>query len=51
MLNEHGDERTGSGFHIGDGYIVTAAHVVENHLIKEIAVYESHEAATIVARG
>lgn len=34
--NEHGDLANGSGFHIGDGYIVTARHVVENRPIVEI---------------
>ena len=32
-----GDLTTGSGFHIGDGYIVTARHVVEDHSIESVA--------------
>ena len=28
------DLTTGTGFHIGDGYIVTARHIVENHDIQ-----------------
>lgn len=32
-----GDLSTGTGFHIGDGWIVTARHVVENLKIHEIA--------------
>lgn len=34
--NEHGDLGTGAGFHIGDGYIATARHVVEGRPIEEI---------------
>lgn len=32
-----GDLTTGTGFHIGDGYIVTARHVVEDHVIESVA--------------
>src|SRR5205085_10488897 len=31
-----GDLVTGAGFHIGDGYIVTARHVVEDHIIESV---------------
>ncbi len=31
-----GDLASGTGFHIGDGYIVTARHVVENNIIESI---------------
>lgn len=31
-----GEVASGAGFHIGDGYIVTARHVVENHTIELI---------------
>ncbi len=31
-----GDTSTGAGFHIGDGYIVTARHVVEGVTIAEV---------------
>ncbi len=32
-----GDLATGTGFHIGDGYIATARHVVEDHSIESVA--------------
>lgn len=31
-----GDLSSGTGFHIGDGHIVTARHVTEEHTIKEV---------------
>ena len=37
VRSQVGDLATGTGFHIGDGYIVTARHVVENHSIESVA--------------
>ena len=34
-----GDYANGAGFHIGDGYIVTARHVIENHVIESVCGY------------
>lgn len=34
-LNQHGDEGTGTAFHIGDGYLATAGHVVQ-HSVKSV---------------
>ena len=31
-----GDYLSGAGFHIGDGYLVTARHVIEDHVIESI---------------
>lgn len=31
-----GDYLSGAGFHIGDGYLVTARHVIETHVIESI---------------
>ena len=42
-----GDLATGTGFHIGDGYIVTARHVVENYSIKSVAGTYSSRNVTI----
>ena len=36
VKNRAGEPASGTGFHIGDGYIVTARHVVENHIIESI---------------
>ena len=38
---------TGTGFHIGDGYIVTARHVVEDHNIQSVAEYDSSRNVTV----
>ncbi len=37
VRSQVGDLATGTGFHIGDGFIVTARHVVENHSIESVA--------------
>jgi len=42
-----GDLATGTGFHIGDGYIVTARHVVEGHSIESVAGTYSSRNVTI----
>jgi len=42
-----GDLTTGTGFHIGDGYIVTARHVVEDHVIEAVAGTYSSQNVTI----
>ena len=42
-----GDLATGTGFHIGDGYIVTARHVVERHSIESVAGSNSSRDVTI----
>jgi S1-C subfamily serine protease len=42
-----GDLTTGTGFHIGDGYIVTASHVVEEHIIESVAGTYSSRNVTI----
>ena len=42
-----GDLATGTGFHIGDGYIVTARHVVEDHSIESVAGAYSSRKVTI----
>jgi len=42
-----GDLTTGTGFHIGDGYIVTARHVVEDHIIESVAGTYSPRNVTI----
>lgn len=42
-----GDLTTGTGFHIGDGYIVTARHVVEDHIIESVAGTYSSPNVTI----
>ncbi len=34
-----GDYANGAGFHIGDGYLVTARHVVENQVIVSVSGY------------
>ena len=36
VLDEKGDLCNGTGFHIGEGYIVTARHIVENKKTHEI---------------
>lgn len=38
---EHGDLANGAAFHIGDGYLVTARHVIEDHELVAIEP-ESH---------
>ena len=42
-----GDLATGTGFHIGDGYIVTARHVVEDYSIESVAGTYSSQNVTI----
>ena len=44
-----GDLATGTGFHIGDGYIVTARHVVERHSIESVA--ESNSSRNIAIKN
>ena len=41
VKNESGDLCSGTGFHIGEGYIVTAKHIIENKLIEIIGHFES----------
>lgn len=36
VRTDEGDLRNGSGFHIGEGYIVTARHVVENKIVEVV---------------
>ncbi|HJT59007.1 MAG TPA: serine protease [Ktedonobacteraceae bacterium] len=36
VKNSAGDYANGTGFHIGNGYLVTARHVIENHSIEFI---------------
>jgi S1-C subfamily serine protease len=36
VRNEHGDLGNGAAFHIGDGYLVTARHVVEDGAVVEV---------------
>ncbi len=36
VYDENGDLRTGAGFHIGDGWLVTAAHVTKGKKIHEV---------------
>src|SRR5579872_4105115 len=36
VKSDAGDYLSGAGFHIGDGYLVTARHVIENHVIESI---------------
>lgn len=36
IKSREGEPAIGSGFHIGDGYVVTARHVVENNIIELI---------------
>ena len=44
-----GDLTTGTGFHIGDGYIVTARHVVERHSIESVA--ESNSSRNVAIKN
>ena len=44
-----GDLATGTGFHIGDGYIVTARHVVERHSIESVA--ESNSSRNVAIKN
>ncbi len=41
--SQEGDLSTGTGFHIGDGNIVTARHVIEGRKIKSIDDYLDNE--------
>jgi S1-C subfamily serine protease len=36
IKTQMGELATGTGFHIGDGYIVTARHIVEDHSIESV---------------
>lgn len=42
--DQHGDLATGSAFHIGDGYLVTARHVVEDRSIVRLISEENKQA-------
>lgn len=41
-----GDESIGTAFHIGDGYFVTAKHVVEGNQIRELSITQPLRAST-----
>lgn len=41
-----GDESIGTAFHIGDGYLITAKHVLEGNRIKEIVITQPLSAST-----
>lgn len=47
VKNQLGDHAIGTGFHIGDGYIVTVRHVVEGHNIELVAQVYSSRTVTI----
>lgn len=47
VQDQHGDLKTGSAFHIGGGWLVTAAHVVNGGAIQEIVPEEQSISLTV----
>lgn len=47
VRNQVGNLAIGTGFHIGDGYIVTARHIVEDHSIESVSGTYSSRNVTI----
>jgi len=49
VKNHMGDTAIGTGFHIGDGYIVTTKHVVEDHII-ELIMGNTHTSQHVITK-
>lgn len=47
IRTQMGTQPVGTGFHIGDGYIVTARHIVEDHTIELVGGDYSSRNVTI----
>ncbi|GAG50046.1 unnamed protein product, partial [marine sediment metagenome] len=47
VKTESGDLSTGTAFHIGDGWLATAAHVVSGGEIDEVAPERYHQNLTV----